>query len=97
MIRFPKREATAKIQRMSDSNIASRQSGSESDRAPGSEVANIRSRAVKPGHLEVGEFTSGHIGASSPFGSSAFPLSASAIHYEYTGPVDTRVLEDERH
>lgn len=96
MIRFPEREATAKIQLMSDSNIASKQSGSASDRASSSDVA-IRSRAVKPGHLEVGEFTSGHIGASSPFGTSAFPLSARTIHYEYTGPVATRVLEDERH
>lgn len=72
---------------MSDSNIASRQS----------EAAKPRSRAVKPGHLEVGEFTSGHIGASSPFGSSAFPLPAREIYFEYTGPVGTRVLEDERH
>lgn len=74
---------------MSESNIASRQSPSD--------AAKIRSRAIKPGHLEVGEFTSGHIGASSPFGSSAFPLQARTIHYEYTGPVATRVLEDERH
>ncbi|MFC3494469.1 hypothetical protein [Glycomyces rhizosphaerae] len=78
---------------MSDSNIAGRPSGSASD----IEVAKIRSRAVKPGHLEVGEFTSGHIGASSPFGKSAFPLPARTIHYEYTGPVATRILEDERH
>ncbi|MBO3734257.1 hypothetical protein [Glycomyces niveus] len=73
---------------MSDSNIAS-----PSD----NNAVKIRSRAVKPGHLEVGEFTSGHIGASSPFGTSSFPLPASGIHYEYTGPVATRVLEDERH
>jgi hypothetical protein len=78
---------------MSDSNIAGRQS----DIVPESDGGKTRSRTVKPGHLEVGEFTSGHIGASSPFGSSAFPLPARTIYYEYTGPVATRVLEDERH
>ncbi|MDA1362255.1 hypothetical protein O1R50_21700 [Glycomyces luteolus] len=73
---------------MSDSNIASRPSDTE---------AKIRSRAVKPGHLEVGEFTSGHIGASSPFGTSSFPLPTASIYFEHTGPVATRILEDERH
>lgn len=87
MIRCPAREATDKIQRMSDSNIARRTSATE----------KTRSRAVKPGHLEVGEFTSGHIGASSPFGSSSFPLPAASIYFEHTGPVATRILEDERH
>jgi hypothetical protein len=89
MIRFPVREATAKIQLMSESNIVSRQSTSD--------AVKVRSRSVKPGHLEVGEFTSGHIGASAPFGTSSFPLPVRAIHYEYTGPVATRILEDERH
>jgi len=88
MIQCPAPDSTVKIQRMSDSNIAGRQSDL---------AANTRSRAVKPGHLEVGEFTSGHIGASSPFGSSSFPLPAASIYFEHTGPVATRILEDERH
>lgn len=92
MIRCPAADAIVRIQRMSDSNIAGRQSDSL-DRSS----AKTRSRAVKPGHLEVGEFTSGHIGASSPFGSVPFPLPVSAIYYENTGLVETRVLEDERH
>lgn len=92
MIGCPAAEGTVKIQRMSDSNIASRRSDN-ADR----DAEQTRSRAVKPGHLEVGEFTSGHIGASSPFGSSAFPLPARTIYYEYSGPVATRILEDERH
>jgi hypothetical protein len=78
---------------MSDSNLV----GREGDRAPAQKDANIRSRPVKPGHLDVAEFTSGVIGASSPFGTSAFPVPASTIHYEYTGPVPARHLEDERH
>jgi hypothetical protein len=95
MIGCPASEAPDKIQRMSDSNIASRQSdiASGDDRS----VAKTRSRVVKPGHLEVGEFTSGHIGASSPFGTSSFPLSPRSIYYEASEPVATRVLEDERH
>jgi hypothetical protein len=87
MIQCPAPDSTVKIQRMSDSNIAGRQSDL---------AANTRSRAVKPGHLEVGEFTSGHIGASSPFGTSSFPLPVGTVYYENTGPVETRVLEDER-
>lgn len=88
MIRCPAAEATDKIQRMSESNIAD---------SPSDLAAKSRSRAVKPGHLEVGEFTSGHIGASSPFGTSSFPVPAGAVYYENTGPVETRVLDDERH
>jgi hypothetical protein len=52
---------------------------------------------VKPGHLEVGEFTSGHIGASSPFGTSAFPLPVSSVYYEPSKKIAKRILEDERH
>lgn len=89
MIRCPAAEATVKIQRMSESNIANRQSDTDAFKP--------RSRAVKPGHLEVGEFTSGHIGASSPFGVSSFPLPVNSIHYEHDAPVATRILEDERH
>ncbi|GAB3647801.1 hypothetical protein [Glycomyces tarimensis] len=59
--------------------------------------AETRSRTVKPGHLEIGEFTSGHIGASSPFGRSDFPLPVSAIEFEPTEPVSERVLDEERH
>ncbi|MEU6858247.1 hypothetical protein AB0B28_05145 [Glycomyces sp. NPDC046736] len=70
---------------MSDSNLAKR----EADRP-------TRNRTVKPGHLEIGEFTSGIIGASSPFGTSAFPLPARTVYFEHTGPVPTRILEDER-
>ncbi|HEX2143287.1 MAG TPA: hypothetical protein VHG10_02145 [Glycomyces sp.] len=79
---------------MSDSNLASRQSdiATSDDRD-----AKPRSRPVKPGHLEVGEFTSGHIGASSPFGTDSFPLPVRSIYYEHSGPVTTRILEDERH
>ncbi|WP_205328145.1 hypothetical protein [Glycomyces sp. YM15] len=73
---------------MSDSNIAGR---------PSDKAVKTRSRTVKPGHLEVGEFTSGHIGASSPFGTASFPLPAGSIYFEHTGPVATRILEDERH
>lgn len=76
---------------MSDSNLASRQS----DIAPSDD--QTRSRAVKPGHLEVGEFTSGHIGAASPFGTSSFPLPVSTVYYEPSEPIATRMLEDERH
>ena len=94
MIGCPVAEATDKIQRMSDSNIASRQSdiASGDDRS----ADKARSRIVKPGHLEVGEFTSGHIGASSPFGTSSFPLPAATIYYEPSEPVATRILDDER-
>jgi hypothetical protein len=77
---------------MSDSNLASRQS----DIVSSGDRDNARSRPVKPGHLEVGEFTSGHIGASSPFNTSAFPLPVSAIYYEPTKRVPKRILEDER-
>jgi hypothetical protein len=77
---------------MSDTNLASRQS----DIVPSGDRDNARSRTVKPGHLEVGEFTSGHIGAASPFGTSAFPLPVTAIYYEHSERVATRVLEDER-
>jgi hypothetical protein len=78
---------------MSDSNLASRQSDIASSR----DSDNARSRPVKPGHLEVGEFTSGHIGASSPFGTSSFPLPVSAVYYEPSKKVPTRMLEDEQH
>ncbi|WP_030162118.1 hypothetical protein [Glycomyces sp. NRRL B-16210] len=74
---------------MSESNLAGRQS----DRSP----AKTRSRPVKPGHLEVGEFTSGHIGASSPFGSATFPLPVGDLYFEHSGPVGPRNLDDERH
>lgn len=77
---------------MSESNLASRQS----DTASSGDLELARSRPVKPGHLEVGEFTSGLIGASSPFGSARFPLPVSTIHFERSEPVATRVLEDER-
>ncbi|WP_143034777.1 hypothetical protein [Glycomyces sambucus] len=76
---------------MSDSNLVGRES------APAQKAAKTRSRPVKPGHLEIGEFTSGHIGASSPFGTSAFPVPVSTVYYEHSGPVPTRHLEDERH
>lgn len=78
---------------MSDSTIASRQS----DIAPVGDRDKTRSRSVKPGHLEVGEFTSGHIGAASPFGTSAFPLPVGAVYYEPSKQITTRILEDERH
>lgn len=78
---------------MSDSNLDSRQSDLASD---GDREAT-RSRSVKPGHLEVGEFTSGHIGASSPFGSVSFPLPVKKIYYEPSKPTARRMLEDERH
>ncbi|SDD90434.1 hypothetical protein [Glycomyces harbinensis] len=80
---------------MSDANLAEWQS----DNAPAEngDDAPTRSRAVKPGHLEVGEFTSGRIGASSPFGGAVFPLPVGDIYYEPSKPVATRILEDERH
>ncbi|WP_157975053.1 hypothetical protein [Glycomyces dulcitolivorans] len=78
---------------MSDSNLV----GRESDSAPARKAAKTRSRTVKPGHIEVGEFTSGHIGAASPFGTSAFPFPVKDIYFEHTPPVPTRHLEDERH
>ncbi|HEU5128694.1 MAG TPA: hypothetical protein VFU12_11955 [Glycomyces sp.] len=56
-----------------------------------------RNRPVKPGHLEIGEFTSGVMGASSPFGRSHFPLPVSQIHYEHPETVPERLLDDERH
>ncbi|WP_026931579.1 hypothetical protein [Glycomyces tenuis] len=56
-----------------------------------------RARAVKPGHVEVGEFTSGTIGASAPFGRSDFPLPIGSIHYEHPESIPQRILEDERH
>ncbi len=93
MIRFPAAEAPVKIQVMSDSNLV----GRESDSAPARKAAKTRSRTVKPGHIEVGEFTSGHIGAASPFGTSAFPFPVKDIYFEHTPPVPTRHLEDERH
>ncbi|THV24361.1 hypothetical protein [Glycomyces paridis] len=74
---------------MSDSNLAERRTAQR--------PAKTRSRTVKPGHLEVGEMTSGHIGASSPFGSTPFPLPVSAIHFEHSAPVGTRHLDEERH
>jgi hypothetical protein len=80
---------------MSDSNLTERQS----DNAPAANgtEGKTRSKAVKPGHLEVGEFTSGVIGASSPFGSAPFPLPAGTVYYEPSKRVATRILEDERH
>lgn len=93
MIPFPVPEATDKIRGMSDSNLAERQY----DDAPAGKPAKTRSRAVKPGHLEIAEFTSGRIGASSPFGTSAFPMPVAAVYYEPSKPIATRVLEDERH
>ncbi len=93
MIRFPAAEAPVKIQVMSDSNLV----GRESDSTPAQKDAKTRSRSVKPGHLEVGEFTSGVIGAASPFGTSSFPVPATALYYEHTPRVPTRHLEDERH
>ena len=77
---------------MSDSNLASRQS----DIVSSDDRDHARSRTVKPGHLEVGEFTSGHIGAASPFGTSAFPLPVSEIYYEPSKKIAKRILEDER-
>ena len=56
-----------------------------------------RNRQVKDGHLAVGEITSGRMGASAPFGRSAFPLPLDQIHYEHPEPVGERVLDDERH
>lgn len=87
MIRCPLRGTPVKIQVMSDSNLAP---------ARGGKPVKSRSKAIKPGHLEVGEFTSSHIGASSPFGSSAFPLPVRSIYYEHPEHVETRILEDER-
>ncbi|WP_106364338.1 MULTISPECIES: hypothetical protein [Glycomyces] len=78
---------------MSDSNLV----GREPDNAPATTAGKSRSREVKPGHLEVGEFTSSVIGAASPFGTSAFPVPVKSVHYEHTPPVPTRHLEDERH
>lgn len=92
-MRCPARERPVKIQLMSDSNLASRQS----DIVPVGDRDKTRSRSVKPGHLEVGEFTSGHIGAASPFGTSAFPLPVATVYYEPSKKVATRILEDERH
>jgi len=93
VIRFPAAEAPVKIQVMSDSNLV----GREADNAPATKAAKTRSREVKPGHLEVGEFTSGIIGAASPFGTSAFPAPIKSVYYEHSAPVPTRHLEDERH
>lgn len=56
-----------------------------------------RNRPVKPGHLEIGEFTSGVMGASAPFDKSNLPLPVKQIHYEHSGPVEQRILEEERH
>jgi hypothetical protein len=56
-----------------------------------------RNRPVKPGHLAVGEFTSGVMGASAPFDKSNLPLPVKQIHYEHSGPVEQRILEEERH
>jgi hypothetical protein len=91
----PVPEATDKIRVMSDANPAEWQS----DNAPddNGKAVKPRSHAVKPGHLEVGEFTSGLIGASSPFGSAPFPLPVGAVYYESSKPIATRFLEDERH
>ncbi|MCD0443584.1 hypothetical protein LO763_08075 [Glycomyces sp. A-F 0318] len=80
---------------MSDVNTAEWQSDDEPARD--GKAVKTRSRQVKPGHLEIGEFTSGHIGASSPFGGAVFPLPVSAVYYEPSKPIATRILEDERH
>ena len=80
---------------MSDSNAAEWQS----DKAPAGngKAVKPRTRTVKPGHLEVGEFTSGRIGASSPFGNGSFPMPVHAVYYEPSKPIATRLLEEERH
>ncbi|MCH7232080.1 hypothetical protein L0U85_14625 [Glycomyces sp. L485] len=65
--------------------------------SPGQKDVQTRSRPVKPGHLEIGEFTSGHIGATAPFGNTGFPLPVKDIHYEHDEPAPPRILEDERH
>jgi len=56
-----------------------------------------RNRPVKPGHLAVGEFTSGVMGASAPFDRPNVPLPIKEIHYEHAGPVPQRILDEERH
>ncbi len=56
-----------------------------------------RNRPVKPGHLAIGEFTSGVMGASAPFGRSNFPLPINEIHYEHPEAAPERLLDDERH
>lgn len=78
---------------MSDSNLAKQ---TTAGKTAGNEAAKTRSRAVKPGHLEVGEFTSGHIGASSPFGSASFPLPVKDVYFEHSAPVPKRHLDEER-
>ncbi len=88
MIRFPAARAPDSIRGMTDVKKADQQANKD---------VKTRNRTVKPGHLEVAEFTSGTIGAASPFGRSNFPLPTEAIHYEHPEPVPTRILEDERH
>ncbi|WP_025273236.1 hypothetical protein [Haloglycomyces albus] len=55
-------------------------------------VPGGKSRVVQTGHLEVGEITSPHIGASAPFGDDVtVPMPVEDLNWEYAQPVDTRV------
>lgn len=87
MIRCPASEAPVRLLPMSDVKQADKQAKKE---------VKTRSRAVKPGHVEVGEFTSGIIGASAPFGRSDFPLRPGSFHYEHPETNGPRILEEER-
>lgn len=87
MIRFPVAKAPDKLLHMTDVNQAGKQA--EKD-------VRIRSRTVKPGHMEIGEFTSGSVGASAPFGRSDFPLPVKDIYYEHPEANPPRILDEER-
>ena len=87
-MRFRVPKAPDKLLAMTDEKQAAK---------PAEKDVKSRSRPVKPGHLEIGEFTAGIMGGPSPFGKSNFPLPLKAIHYEHSEPVPERVLDDERH
>ncbi|QSB05474.1 hypothetical protein [Natronoglycomyces albus] len=55
-------------------------------------------KVVPDGHLPVGEFTSAHIGGSSPFGENVkFPMQVSKVRWEHSKKVGPRILDEERH
>ncbi len=86
-MRFRAAEAPDKLLVMTDEKQAAK---------PAEKDVKTRSRPVKPGYLEIGEFTAGVMGAPSPFGKSNFPLPIKAIHYDRSEPVPERILDEER-
>ncbi|MFC4335142.1 hypothetical protein [Salininema proteolyticum] len=59
-------------------------------------VPGGKNHIVQPGHLEIGEITSPHIGASSPFGESTpIPMPVSEIDWEHSPKIPERIEHED--